>query len=544
MNYCKTIWKAILFSAIYSTALAAKIESIPGEYIVKLKNLDGKIKLSKQELSQALGFQVSDIFFKDQFAKVVTSKVLLDSVVAKELSGSDLVDYVEPNYVYRIDKTPNDPLFTKSWGLKNTGQSDIRGPGIVGVDVNVEKAWDLTTGSKNTIVAVIDTGVDYTHPDLKDNMWVNEAEAKGKAGVDDDGNGYIDDVYGYNFSGSTPSADPKDDHGHGTHCAGVIGATGDDGRGLVGVNWNTRIMAVKFLSASGSGSTDGAIKAVEYAVKNGASVLSNSWGGGGFSQALRDVIESSNKSGSIFVAAAGNNSSSNDQTPTYPASYDVANIISIAAIDNSANLARFSNFGKNRVHVAAPGVNVYSTVLNGAYENMSGTSMATPHAAGVIALLRAYDDKLTNLEIKERIITTATKTTKLKNKVKSSGYVNAYNALTNTVAPPDLNDPETWNKKDFSFSTPHNYKKNSNLSVEINMDNTKEFSIYFSRFETESGYDILTAFDKSGKKLFELSGNQDDSFSPVIQGDYVKLVFMSDDSVEKYGFDITKLAFR
>jgi len=544
MNYSKTIWKAILFSTICATAFAAKIESIPGEYIIKLKTTDKRIDLSKEELSQSLGFQVVDTFFNNKYAKIITPKVLLDIAVTKEVKENDLVEYVEPNYVYRIDKTPNDPLFTKSWGLKNIGQSDVRGPGTVGVDVNVEKAWDLTTGSKNVVVAVIDTGVDYTHPDLKENMWVNEAEANGKAGVDDDGNGYVDDVYGYNFSGATPTADPKDDHGHGTHCAGVIGASGDDGKGLVGVNWNTRIMAVKFLSASGSGSTDGAIKAVEYAVKNGASVLSNSWGGGGFSQALRDVIETSNKAGSVFVAAAGNNSSSNDQTPTYPASYDVANIISVAAIDNNANLARFSNFGKNRVHVAAPGVNVYSTVLNGAYENMSGTSMATPHAAGVIALLRSYDDKLTNLEVKERIIATATKTTKLKNKVRSSGYVNAYNALTNTIAPPDLNDPETWNKKDFSFSTPHNYKKNSNISVEINVESAKEFSIYFSKFDTESGYDVLTAFDKSGKKLFDLSGNQDDSFSPVIVGDYVKLVFVSDDSVEKYGFDITKLAFR
>lgn len=544
MNYCKTIWKVIFFLTIYNSALAAKVESIPGEYIVKLNKIGKNVNLSKNELSESLGFEVVDIFFDNKFAKIITPKVLLDAAVTKSLEKNEMVAYAEPNYIYRIDKLPNDPLFSKSWGLKNTGQNDVRGPGTSGVDVNVEKAWDLTTGSKNIVVAVIDTGVDYTHPDLKDNMWVNEVEVNGKPGVDDDGNGYIDDIYGYNFSGTNPSANPKDDHGHGTHCAGVIGATGDDGKGLVGVNWNTRIMAIKFLSASGSGSTEGAIKAIEYAVKNGASVLSNSWGGGGFSQALKDVIESSNKAGAVFVAAAGNNSSNNDQTPTYPASYEVSNIISIAAIDNNSNLARFSNFGKTKVHLAAPGVNVYSTVLNGAYENMSGTSMATPHAAGVVALLRAFDEKLTNQEVKERIVSTATKTTKLKNKVKSSGYVNAYNALTNTIAPPDLNDPETWSKKEYTFSTPHNYKKNSSITIEVSAEGASEFSIYFPRFETESGYDILTAFDKTGKKLFELSGNQDDSYSPVISGDYVKLVFTSDDSVEKYGFDISKLAFR
>jgi thermitase len=205
----------------------------------------------------------------------------IEKSAVKSLSQNELVDIVEPNYIYRMNKMSNDPMIEQLWGLKNVGQKDSGGTaGVKGLDINVEKAWDIQTGSKKTIVAVIDTGVDENHPDLKENMWTNVAELNGKAGVDDDGNGVIDDIHGFNSI--TGSGNALDDQGHGSHCSGTIGAKGNDGAGIVGVNWDVSIMAVKFLDANGSGTLENAIKSIDYATRMGAKVLSNSWGGGGF----------------------------------------------------------------------------------------------------------------------------------------------------------------------------------------------------------------------------------------------------------------------
>ncbi|WP_413289509.1 S8 family serine peptidase [Bdellovibrio sp. HCB337] len=523
-------------------AVAAQPEAVPGEFIVKLKQPLSTYKNQMNVLSQELGSYIKSTIPGQNIVVIKRPVFEIQSTVVKSLSQDPNVEVIEPNYIYRANRTPNDPMLGQLWGMLNVGQKDsAKQPGVAGTDIGAVQAWDIETGSKDVIVAVIDTGVDYTNADLTPNMWTNNAELNGKAGIDDDGNGVVDDVYGYNAINN--SGDPKDDHGHGSHCSGTIGAKGDDGKGIVGVAWNTRIMGVKFLDANGSGTLENAIKGIEYATKMGAKIMSNSWGGGGFSQTLKDAIEASNTAGALFVAAAGNEANNNDANPSYPASYQIANVLSVAAVDNKGNIASFSNYGKTSVHVGAPGVNILSTTTNG-YESWSGTSMATPHVSGIAALLASHDRNLSNIELKNRIITTARPLPALRGKVRGAGFANAYAALTNTLPPVDVNDPANWQSVAQSVSSAHPYKEKSTETFEVNVPGAKEIALYFSKFQTERGYDTVQFFNAQGKMVGEMSGNNDDSFSPVIAGDYVKIVFKSDDSINQYGFDITKASWR
>jgi subtilisin family serine protease len=303
-------------------------------------------------------------------------------------------------------------------------------------------------------------------------------------------------------------------------------------------------MGVKFLSADGSGSLEGALKGIDYAVSMGAKILSNSWGGGGYSETLKQAIQRANDKGVLFVAAAGNESNDNDANPTYPATYDIPNVLAVAAIDDGGRLASFSNYGKTKVHVAAPGVNIYSSIKNGGYDSWSGTSMATPHVSGIAALLAANEPALTGLQLKERIMATAKPVPGLRGKVRTMGIANAYSALTNTVAPPDANDPVNWQTVSATVSSAHPYASKTNATFEVRAAGAKQIAIYFEKFDTERDYDKVEIYDSTGKLVQTLSGKADDTFSSVIEGDSAKVVFTSDDSVNRYGFDITKIAFR
>lgn len=529
-----------LFASTF--AVAAQPEAVPGEYVVKLKTPLATYQNQMNVLSQELGGYIKSTIPGQNIVVIKRPVFEINSSVIKLMAQNPNVEVVEPNFIYRASKTPNDPMFGQLWGMLNVGQADAgKQQGVAGVDIGAQQAWDIETGSKDVIIAVIDTGVDYTNADLNPNMWTNDAELNGKPGVDDDANGVIDDIYGYNTI--TNSGDPRDDHGHGSHCAGTIGAKGDDGKGIVGVNWNTRIMGIKFLDAGGSGTLENAIKGIDYATKMGAKILSNSWGGGGVSQTLKEAIERSNSAGTLFVAAAGNESNNNDANPSYPASYQVPNVLSVAAVDNKGKLASFSNYGKSTVHVGAPGVNILSTTTAG-YEAWSGTSMATPHVSGIAGLLASHDRNMTALEIKNRIITTALPMADLRGKVRGAGFANAYAALTNTLPQPDPNDPVNWKTMPISVSTAHPYADKANETYEVRVPGAKEFALYFPKFETERNYDIVEFFDAKGKLIGAMSGNNSDNYSPVITGTYVKIVFKSDDSVNHYGFDITKAAWR
>jgi subtilisin family serine protease len=350
-------------------------------------------------------------------------------------AGSPLVASVEPDFVIAPAGIPNDPSFSSLWGLHNTGQSG----GLADADIDAPEAWQTTTGSRSVVIAVIDTGVDYTHRDLAANAWRNPGEIAGD-GLDNDGNGFVDDVHGWDFANS--DADPLDDNGHGTHVAGTIGAVGGNGTGVVGVNWQVSIMALKFLSGSGSGSTSGAIGAINYATRMkrdfGVNVVAtnNSWGGGGFSTSLRDAIAAGGRAGILFVAAAGNDGTNNDVTPHYPSNYADEAVISVAATDRSNRLASFSNFGATSVDVAAPGAGITSTLPGNRYGSYSGTSMATPHVAGIVGLLAAANPAATAAEIRTAILSTTTPVAALAGRMTTGGLVNAAAAVAAILPPP------------------------------------------------------------------------------------------------------------
>lgn len=305
--------------------------------------------------------------------------------------------YAEPDYRVYASVTPNDPDFPLQWGMTNTGQAG----GTAGSDIGAAEAWDIFTGAPLLKVAVIDTGVDYTHADLIDNIHLNPLEVPGN-GIDDDDNGWIDDVHGYDFLNG--DGDPMDDNSHGTHVAGILAARGNNGIGVTGVAWRCTIVPLKFLGADGSGLTSHAIGALDYVVAHEIRLSNNSWGGAPFQQAMFDAIAATQSFGHLFIAAAGNESQDNDFMPAYPASYALPNIIAVAATDSTDALADFTNVGLTSVDLAAPGVGTYSTVIAPNYGFLSGTSMAAPHVAGAAALLMGYAPRLTSIEVRDRLI--------------------------------------------------------------------------------------------------------------------------------------------
>ncbi len=357
---------------------------------------------------------------------------------------ADYVAYAEPNYEIRLDDpvnhndrkrdqapsrlgVPNDPLFNEQWALNNTGQNG----GKANAHLDALKAWAKTQGSSEVVVAVLDTGVDYNHKDLVSNMWIRPDNVPEYV---DDELGSFDDSRG--FDANTNAADPMDDNGHGTHVAGIIGAEGDNGEGIAGINWNVQIMPLKFLGRGGFGSTKNAIEAINYAIdrkKNGVNVrvINASWGSTQRSKALEDAIRAAGDAGILFVAAAGNSSTDNDRRGHYPSNYDLPNVVSVAALDRNDLLATFSNYGAKTVHVAAPGREITSTWLNDEYREASGTSMAAPQVSGVAALILASEPNLSMSKVRERLMKSVDPIDTLLGKVVVGGRLNAAKALGN-----------------------------------------------------------------------------------------------------------------
>ena len=322
--------------------------------------------------------------------------------------------YVEPDYIVHATVAPTDSKFVDGtlWGLRNYGQSG----GKSGTDIAATNAWNLTTGSTNVIVAVIDSGIRYTHRDLTNQMWRNPTNGT------------------FGINAITGTSNPMDDNGHGTHVSGTIGAAANDQNASVGVTWKVRLMGCKFLSAGGSGATSDAVTCINFAVNNGARVMNNSWGGGGYSQTMFNAINAARAKGVLFIAAAGNDGMDNDQVPHYPANYQLDNIISVAAIDRSDNLAGFSDYGLKTVHLGAPGVEIYScwNTSDTAYDTIAGTSMAAPHVTGVAALILALYPSADYTEVRQRILMGTTPSLALNGVTTTGGRLNAHTSLTLT----------------------------------------------------------------------------------------------------------------
>ncbi|HEX8130998.1 MAG TPA: S8 family serine peptidase [Pyrinomonadaceae bacterium] len=430
------------------------------EVIVRFR--PGTSRAAIERITEGLNDRLLDRFeFINNQAVIADEDGLAPETVASEYRGLPEVEYAEPNFVIELDPTghvaddsdealrgrdddddddddppvvrhpgdggaqPNDPLFNEQWSLLNTGQRE----GKSGADVCATRAWTKTKGSRKIVVAVIDTGVDYNHQDLSKNMWTRPASL---APYSDEDLGDFDDRHG--FDAADNDGDPMDDNGHGTHCAGIIGAEGDNSDGIAGVNWEVEIMPLKFLGRSGSGTTKDAIECINYVVarkKAGVDVriISASWGSTARSRALGDAIKRAGDEGILFIAAAGNSSTNNDTRPHYPSNYDLPNVLSVAALTRTDVLARFSNFGAKTVHIGAPGAEIMSTWPGNQYEEHSGTSMATPVVSGVAALILSVNPDLSVTDLRRRLLDTVDKLPALDGKVSSGGRINAARAV-------------------------------------------------------------------------------------------------------------------
>jgi subtilisin family serine protease len=431
------------------------------------------------------------------------------------LAADPFVLQAGPDLALGASSVPNDPLFGSQWGLSNTGQNG----GTAGIDIGAPAAWAATAGSYKTVVAVMDTGIDYDHPDLYRNVWLNQAEipkSRLKNLVDVDHDGYISfadlnnpinqgvgkitDVNGdgridaadilapmvlnaqgqdtgrggWAYAGNTQDGDtahpndfvgwnfvtntnrPFDDNGHGTQVAGIIGATGNNGVGVAGVDWRVSLMACKFMAADGQGYISDFIAALGYAARHGAKVANNSWAGAAYSAALSAAIDQARQAGVVFVAAAGNYGRDTDTAPTYPADFNLANVVSVAAIDRNGRLASFSDYGSHSVDVGAPGVDVLTPLAGGGYGLISGTSAAAPFVSGVAALVLSEHPTWTYLQVIDQILHTARPTAALSGKTVTGGRVDATAAVgaTGTTATPPPPPVSTGGKSVWTASTP------------------------------------------------------------------------------------------
>jgi large repetitive protein len=408
-------------------------QTVPGDLLVGFQS--DVSAADRQKILKSVGADEKRSFDKIHGSLAHLASGDVDAAIAK-LKQDPRVRYAEPNHIITIDSIPNDPAFGNTWGLNNSGQVINGSPGTADADIDAPEAWSVTTGSPNVTVAVIDTGVDWSHPDLSSQIWINPGENCSGCrtdGVDNDHNGFVDDWHGWDFANNDNN--PTDDHGHGTHVAGTIGAAGNNAVGVAGVNWSVRIMPVKFLNAQGSGTDANAVSAVLYAAQNGANVMNNSWADTVYSQALADAINVADQHNSLFVAAAGNNGTDNDSSPTYPASYDMPNVVSVAATDNNDNRAFFSNIGRRSVDLGAPGVDIYSTWPGGGYQYLSGTSMATPHVTGAAALAKAAFPAASAVGLKALLLGTVDPKPALATTTSSGGRLNIGNAVACNATP-------------------------------------------------------------------------------------------------------------
>lgn len=417
---------------VHPTRLLARFSNplVPPANLVKLSSLghriEGEIKLVPGLVVLGLSAPQLKHSDPDPAREIESAQAKLIERI-RHLRESGLFDYVEPDFVQRACREPNDARYGDDtlWGLRNRGLDG----GVSGADIDAARAWEITTGSTNVIVAVIDSGIRYTHRELAAQMWRNPGEIPAN-GIDDDGDGFTDNVFGINALNS--SGDPFDDVGHGTHAAGTIGAAANDGNAHVGVAWQVRLMACKFMAADGFGITSDAIRCIDFAVRKGVRIINASWESGAFSRSLFDAIDQARNKGVLFVTAAGNERGDLDLSPAYPAGYELDNIISVASLDRRNQLASFSNFGQRNVHLGAPGAEIYSTYAHSdsGYWTLSGTSAAAPYVSGVAALILARSNGALLPEIRNRILATVVPVESLRDKARTAGRLNAFLALT------------------------------------------------------------------------------------------------------------------
>lgn len=508
------------------------IDRIPGQILVRFKTDNAQINSAARALVS--GRLIRSLNGVDRLEHLEVD-LPIDRAI-EMLNALPFVEYAEPDYVVRAVAQPNDTYIGLQWGVNNTGQ-DIRGVlGTNDADIDGFEAWDTRTNASGVIVAVIDSGTQWDHPDLDDNIWSNSGEIANN-GIDDDNNGYVDDVRGWDFYSN--DNDPDDSDGHGTHTAGTVGAEGNNGIGVAGVAWDVQLMPLRFIGPFG-GSTSDAIAAVNYAVDNGARISNNSWGGGGFSNAMRDAISSAASNDHLFVAAAGNDGVNTDNSAHYPSSYNNNNIISVAATDNRDQLASFSNYGSTTVDLGAPGVDIASTYTGNGYVWNSGTSMACPHVAGAAAVLLAENPSWSYTQLRDQLLATVRTTSSMNGTTATGGVLNLQAALAgggggpgNTAPTANIGSPSngsTFTEGDnVSFSGSASDNEDGNLSASLvwtsNIDGQIGSGASFSTTSLSVGTHTVTAsvsdsggLNDSDSVTITVESNQPPSSPPATPG--------------------------
>lgn len=437
----------LLFVALTSHAQQTP-EYVPGEIIVKLK---GSAKTLKSQAFIGKAVSEQSMSLKGSWSGLNMHHFKLTSDAEMQQALNDLkndpdVEYAEPNYILRAPGKAGDEQATSlSEARSAVGASSLVGAfAQTSAPIHLSDAWNSISGNGSAVVvAVIDTGVDYNHEIFRDSgaIWTNPGEIAGN-GIDDDGNGFVDDIRGWNFVAG--NNDPMDDDNHGTHVAGIVLGTTQDLLRYPMQPAKIRIMPLKFLDANGIGTTSDAVKCIYYAVNNGARVLNNSWGGGGYSKSLLDAVAFAYSRRAIFVAAAGNSSLNNDVSPTYPASYPVPGVISVAATTDVDSFASYSNYGATSVHIGSPGTSIWSSLPNQQYGRSSGTSMATPFVSGLAALMLRENSNLSAYQVKELIFSGSEVIPSLQNKTITKGRLNAYNSVLAAKAAVGSGDQPTY----------------------------------------------------------------------------------------------------
>ncbi len=451
------------------------------ELVVKINsNFESKVKELEEKYSSDFVLISNNLYNVKFNLKDYTFDEMINN-----LNSEEVVDYAEPNYYFNLAVSPTtEPSYDSQWAINDSN-----------FGINLIPIWDEISSNEDVTVAVVDTGVKYDHPDLNDSIWINNSEIAGNS-VDDDNNGYVDDYYGWNFADGNNQI--NDTNGHGTHVAGIIGAE-INGVGVAGVVPNVKVMSLKVISSDGNIYLSDVISAINYAISKGVKIFNFSFGGDVYIQSFKDLLESKD---ALFICAAGNGGKdqigdNNDVTPFYPSSYDLDNIISVAATDINGNLAGFSNYGFNSVDVAAPGQDIYSTYNVGGYVYLSGTSMAAPFVTATAALLSSSDSRATLSEVRDNIIAGVKDLPSLNGKMSTSGLIDikqTYNNFMNIVE---------FDSGDGSLGNPYLISNARQLNA--------------IRNNLTASYKLSTSIDLSGYQWIPI-GNETEPFAGTLDG--------------------------
>lgn len=524
---------------------------VAGEYVIGLS--DDATGADLTSVAAELGLEVLARGGSDRLAVLRDAGERHPDEVLDALERSTVAAFAERQVFYEASFQPDD-WRSFLWGQHNDGS---RG-GTAGADVGAFEAWEIATG-RGVVVAVIDTGVDVRHPDLEHNLWTNEGEVPGN-GVDDDGNGFVDDVHGFDFVDW--DGDPDDRVGHGTHVAGTIAASADDGYGVPGLAFDSRLMCLKLLDINGGGGSWAAAEAINYAVNNGASVINASWGSYGYSTALRNAIASARARGVVFVAAAGNEAQNADINPMFPAAYELDNIISVAASDRNDRIAGFSNYGAGSVDLAAPGVEIVSTWIGqDGWAWQDGTSMASPHVAAAAALVREAAPDLSPRDLAALLMETSEPLAQGAGDVASGGRLDVHRALVQITGgvsqepsepsePSEPTEPEqpapgAWTFVPFPVESAHPYANDYAGQVGIDAPSgASELKLHFGRIDVEAAYDFVVLRDDEGVKLAEWTGDLGAVESAAVPAGALSLHLFTDGSVTGWGLKLDGFSWR